>query len=95
TQLERLMEKNYYLNKSGKDGFRSYIQAYASHSLKQIFDVNALDLAKVARAYGFTVPPQVNLLVGASGKTDRKKNPAHKKTIIYRKKGDESAQWSR
>ena len=83
TQLERLMTKNYYLNKSGKDGFRSYLQAYASHSLKQIFDVGTLDLAKVALAYGFTVPPTgnlptfnklVNLLIGASMKThDRKK----------------------
>lgn len=86
TQLEKLMEKNYYLNKSGKDGFRSYLQAYASHSLKQIFDVSSLDLAKVAKAYGFTVPPTgnpllivVNLLIGASMKThDRKKFKASK-----------------
>ncbi|KNC98509.1 ATP-dependent RNA helicase HAS1 [Spizellomyces punctatus DAOM BR117] len=72
SQLERLVEKNYYLNRSAKDGYRSYLQAYASHSLKKIFDVNALDLQKVARAYGFTVPPSVNLVIGASGKTDRK-----------------------
>ncbi|KAJ3033223.1 ATP-dependent RNA helicase [Rhizophlyctis rosea] len=72
SQLERLVEKNYYLNRSAKDGYRSYLQAYASHSLKKIFDVNSLDLQKVARAYGFTVPPSVNLLIGASGKTDRK-----------------------
>ncbi|KAI8921040.1 P-loop containing nucleoside triphosphate hydrolase protein [Powellomyces hirtus] len=72
SQLERLVEKNYYLNRSAKDGYRSYLQAYASHSLKKIFDVNVLDLQKVARAYGFTVPPSVNLIIGASGKTDRK-----------------------
>ncbi|KAJ3281103.1 ATP-dependent RNA helicase [Borealophlyctis nickersoniae] len=71
SQLERLVEKNYYLNRSAKDGYRSYLQAYASHSLKKIFDVNALDLQKVARAYGFTVPPSVNLIIGASQKTDR------------------------
>lgn len=28
SQLERLIEKNYYLNKSSKDGYRSYLQAY-------------------------------------------------------------------
>ncbi|KAJ3137606.1 ATP-dependent RNA helicase [Geranomyces variabilis] len=72
SQLERLVEKNYYLNRSAKDGYRSYLQAYASHSLKKIFDVNVLDLQKVARAYGFTVPPSVNLVIGASGKGDRK-----------------------
>ncbi|KAJ3016698.1 ATP-dependent RNA helicase [Thoreauomyces humboldtii] len=72
SQLERLVEKNYYLNRSAKDGYRSYLQAYASHSLKKIFDVGVLDLQKVARAYGFTVPPSVNLVMGASGKGDRK-----------------------
>ncbi|KXS17950.1 DEAD-domain-containing protein [Gonapodya prolifera JEL478] len=72
-QLEKLVEKNYYLNRSAKDGFRSYIQAYASHSLKKIFDVNELDLVKVAKAYGFTVPPKVNITIGASGRVDRKK----------------------
>jgi ATP-dependent RNA helicase DDX18/HAS1 len=73
SQLEKLIEKNYYLNRSAKDGYRSYLQSYASHSLKVIFDVNALDLQKVGRAFGFTVPPQVNLLIGSSLKADRKK----------------------
>ncbi len=30
-------------------------------SLIQIFDVNSLDLQRVAKAFGFTVPPNVNL----------------------------------
>ncbi|KAJ3990452.1 DEAD-domain-containing protein [Lentinula detonsa] len=64
TQLEKLLAKNYYLHQSAKDGFRSYLQAYASYSLKKIFDVNALDLAKVGRAFGFAVPPRVNLNLG-------------------------------
>lgn len=34
SQLEKLVEKNYYLHKSAKDGYRSYMQAYASHSHK-------------------------------------------------------------
>ena len=46
------------------DGYRSYLQAYASYSLKKIFDVNALDLAKVGKAFGFAVPPRVNVTVG-------------------------------
>ncbi|KAJ4494266.1 P-loop containing nucleoside triphosphate hydrolase protein [Lentinula lateritia] len=64
TQLEKLLSKNYYLHQSAKDGFRSYLQAYASYSLKKIFDVNALDLAKVGKAFGFAVPPRVNLNLG-------------------------------
>ena len=71
-QLEKLIEKNYYLNRSARDGFKSYIQSYASHSLKQIFDVGALDLQKVGTSFGFTVPPQVNIQVGSSLKSRKK-----------------------
>lgn len=66
-QLEKLVEKNYYLNRSAKDAYRSYILAYASHSLKHIFAVASLDLAAVARGFGFATPPRVNLNVSATG----------------------------
>jgi ATP-dependent RNA helicase DDX18/HAS1 len=64
-QLESLISKNHYLNTSARDGYRSYLQAYASYSLKKIFDVNQLDLAKVGKAFGFAVPPKVNISVGS------------------------------
>ncbi len=64
-QLEKLIAKNYLLHQSAREGYRSYLQAYGSYSLKRIFDVHALDLAKVARAFGFPVPPKVNLSIGA------------------------------
>lgn len=73
-QLEKLITKNYYLHQSAKDGFRSYIQAYASYSLKRIFNVHDLDLAKVAKAYGFSVPPAVNIPIGTSSKGAKRKN---------------------
>ncbi|KAG8737533.1 ATP-dependent RNA helicase [Ceratobasidium sp. 414] len=60
-QLEKLLQKNYYLHRSALDGYRSYLQSYASYSLKKIFDVNKLDLAKVGKAFGFAVPPRVNI----------------------------------
>lgn len=66
-QLEKLIQKNYYLHRSAQDGYRSYLQAYASYSLKSIFDVNKLDLVKVGKAFGFTVPPRVNISVGSAG----------------------------
>ncbi|KAJ1950360.1 ATP-dependent RNA helicase [Linderina macrospora] len=72
-QLEKLIQKNYYLNKSARDGYRSYLQAYASYQLKNIFNVNELDLPKVGRAFGFTVPPNVNISIGESRKTDKRK----------------------
>ena len=46
SQLEKLIGQNYYLNQSAKDGYRSFLQAYASHSLRSIFDVHKLDLVK-------------------------------------------------
>ena len=73
SQLEKLIGQNYYLNKSAKDGYRSYLQAYASHSLRSIFDVHKLDLNKVARGFGFTVPPRVDITLGASMSRDKKK----------------------
>jgi ATP-dependent RNA helicase DDX18/HAS1 len=99
SQLVRLLEKNYYLHQSAKDGYRSYLQSYASHSLKHIFDVQALDLQKVGESFGFSVPPSVNILIGASGKT-KKKNAGYQKSNnkeFFRKKptGGDSRQWTR
>ncbi|KAL1707649.1 P-loop containing nucleoside triphosphate hydrolase protein [Schizophyllum commune] len=77
SQLEKLLQKNYFLHQSAKDGYRSYLQAYASYSLKKIFDVNALDLAKVGKAFGFTVPPRVNVNIGeGKGNATKKRKRA-------------------
>ncbi|EJT46378.1 hypothetical protein A1Q2_01683 [Trichosporon asahii var. asahii CBS 8904] len=99
-QLESLISKNHYLNTSARDGFRSYLQAYASYSLKKIFDVNKLDLAKVAKAFGFSVPPKVNISVGSvkakksadDSDDDEPPSKAHKgdgeiKKAYYRNRG--------
>ena len=64
SQLEKLLANNYYLHRSAVDGFRSYLQSYASYSLKKIYDINSLDLAKVGKAFGFAVPPRVNINMG-------------------------------
>lgn len=72
SQLEKLIGKNYYLNSSAKDGFRSYLHAYASHSLRSVFDINKLDLAKVAKSFGFATPPRVDIQLGASMSKDKK-----------------------
>ncbi|CCD24020.1 ATP-dependent RNA helicase HAS1 NDAI_0C03600 [Naumovozyma dairenensis CBS 421] len=79
SQLEKLIKSNYYLHQTAKDGYRSYLQAYASHSLKTVYQIDKLDLAKVAKSYGFSIPPKVNITIGASGKTD-KTNTKRRKT---------------
>nr|CAD7424127.1 unnamed protein product [Timema monikensis] len=62
-QLEKLISKNYFLNMSAKSAYKSYVRAYDSHHLKQIFDVETLDLAKVAISFGFKIPPSVDLSI--------------------------------
>lgn len=41
---EKLVEKNYYLHQSARDAYRSYLLAYNSHAMKDIFNVHRLDL---------------------------------------------------
>lgn len=67
-QLEKLVEKNYYLHQSARDAFRSYILAYNSHSMKDAFNVHRLDLQKVASSFGFSVPPKVDLPLESSAR---------------------------
>lgn len=73
-QYEKLVERNYFLNTSAREAYRSYIQAYASHSRKDIFNVHQLDLQKVSKAFGLAIPPRVNLSVKLGGKNSRKRN---------------------
>ncbi|XP_060909970.1 ATP-dependent RNA helicase DDX18 isoform X2 [Labrus mixtus] len=65
-QMDKLIEKNYYLHKSAQEAYKSYVRAYDSHSLKQIYSVNTLNLPMVAQSFGFKVPPYVDLNVHSS-----------------------------
>ncbi|XP_039300027.1 probable ATP-dependent RNA helicase pitchoune [Nilaparvata lugens] len=67
-QLEKLVSTNYYLNMSAKEAFKAYVRAYDSHHLKTIFDIDTLDLTKVAKSFGFNVPPAIDLKVNASSR---------------------------
>lgn len=59
SQLEKLVNNNYYLHTSARDAYRSYVLAYNSHRLKNIFNVHLLDLKAVAKSLGFSNPPLV------------------------------------
>lgn len=67
-QLEELISENYYLNRTAKDAYRSYLLSYASHAHKDIFNIHALDLTAAAKAFGFRIAPRVNLNIKTSGK---------------------------
>lgn len=60
-QIEKLITRNYFLNLSAKEAYKAYVRAYDSHSLKNIFDINKLDLVAVAKSFGFENPPFVDL----------------------------------
>jgi ATP-dependent RNA helicase DDX18/HAS1 len=79
SQLQSLIEKNYYLNKAGRDAYRSYLLAYASHSQRDIFNVHELDLQAVGIAFGFTSPPRIDLAFSARGNKRNAKQVANKK----------------
>jgi ATP-dependent RNA helicase DDX18/HAS1 len=58
SQLEKLVEKNYYLHQSARDAYRAYILAYNSHTLKDVYNVHELNLGAVAMSFGFHRPSQ-------------------------------------
>lgn len=71
-QLEKLIEKNYYLYRSAHDAYKSYLQSYAAHSLKDIYSVHNLDLVGVGKGFGFAVPPKIHLPVANAPKPSPK-----------------------
>ncbi|PYI12278.1 DEAD-domain-containing protein [Aspergillus sclerotiicarbonarius CBS 121057] len=87
SQLEKLIGQNYYLNKSAKEGYRAYLQAYASHSLRSVFDVHKLDLVKIAKGFGFSTPPRIDIQLGASLSRDKKQQQQGRRTYGSQPKG--------
>ena len=74
-QFEKLVQNNYFLSQDAKEAFKSYINAYISHSMKDVFKVNSIDLDKAAVAFGLAHPPHINLNVSFK----RKKLKVHKR----------------
>jgi len=106
-QLEKLIGKNYFLNLSAKEAYKAYVRAYESHSLKNIYDVQNLDLKSVGQSFGFVVPPHIDIGVAPNRKARPRNQDKAKgrdggggkfKTKIYRQpnsKGKMNAKFSR
>ncbi|CAM0876950.1 unnamed protein product [Alopecurus aequalis] len=71
--LEKIVFENNILKQSAKEAYKSYILAYNSHSMKDIFDVHALDLKGVAASFCLSDPPRLNLNLASSASKHRKK----------------------
>uniref|UniRef100_UPI00358E2BF0 ATP-dependent RNA helicase DDX18-like n=2 Tax=Myxine glutinosa TaxID=7769 RepID=UPI00358E2BF0 len=87
SQLEKLIEKNYYLHRSGQDAYKAYIRAYSSHSLKEIYNVRTIDLKKAAISFGFKTPPYVDLNIHSRGKWLQKRGSSSGGGFGYQKVG--------
>jgi ATP-dependent RNA helicase DDX18/HAS1 len=90
------MEKNYFLHQSAKEAYKGYVRAYASHGMKTVYDVNTLDLPKVAASFGFKAAPYVDIGVGHSRTMGQKRKSSGfqsdknaKKAKIYKFKSDD------
>ncbi|MED6196971.1 hypothetical protein PIB30_052276 [Stylosanthes scabra] len=66
SHLEDLVANNFFLNKMAKDAYRSYLLAYNSHSMKDIFNVHRLDMKDVAASFCLSNPPNVTLNLNSS-----------------------------
>jgi len=97
-KLQTLIETNYYLHKSARDAYRSYMLAYHSHSMKNIFDVTKLDVIKVAQSFGLQAPPTVNFSICESKRSkDRGRQFASddtKRRRMQMEKGKDDRQWT-
>ena len=85
-QFEKLVSSNYFLNGLAREAFKSYLHAYESHSLKDVFDVNKIDLVSAAKSFGLDVPPKVHINVtqGRTEKRDRVREPIGRKSGKFR-----------
>uniref|UniRef100_A0A175YEV0 ATP-dependent RNA helicase n=1 Tax=Daucus carota subsp. sativus TaxID=79200 RepID=A0A175YEV0_DAUCS len=96
SHLEKLVSKNYYLNKSAKEAYRSYVLAYNSHSSKDIFNVHRLDLQDQGVSKFIicldNTPPVLNLLAGVAASfcfDNPPKTVVHPNSGIQNEKMDE------
>lgn len=55
--LERLVQTNDHLRPLSRLAFKAYVRAYRSHQLKEIFNIETLDMVSAAKAFGLNVPP--------------------------------------
>jgi len=68
SQLEKLVSTIYYLHQSARDAYNGYLRSYATHSLKDVYNVNNLDLQKVSKSLGLDVTPRIDLRVSTNSK---------------------------
>ncbi|KPA80114.1 putative DEAD box RNA helicase [Leptomonas pyrrhocoris] len=74
SQLEQLVSSNYYLRTSARQAYEGYLLSYSSCQLKNVFNVQNLDLAAVARGFALSEPPPIKMDLSQSAAHMSKKS---------------------
>ena len=74
SQFQNLVQNNYFLNQGARSAYKSFLYSYLSHSLKDVFDVQKLDLIEVGKSFGLVAPPKVDLTMSFKRKRYRQRN---------------------
>ncbi|KJP85732.1 hypothetical protein AK88_04654 [Plasmodium fragile] len=61
SHIESIVTKNFHLHKMAREAFKSYLNGYITYALKDVFDVNNLNLLQTAKNFGLEAPPKVDL----------------------------------
>lgn len=62
-QLEELITENGVMRLLARKAFLSFLRCYKSHPLKNIFDINTLDVNLAAKAFGFLETPHIDFCI--------------------------------
>lgn len=58
-KLREFVEQSYDLNRAGFYAYGAYINYFRANLLKKIFRTDQINVAQLARGFGFTTPPRV------------------------------------
>lgn len=72
-QFEELVGGNYYLRKSAKEAYEGYLLSYSASQLKNVYNVQQLDLAQICHSFGLSEPPEIKINLSQSAANEGKK----------------------
>ncbi|CRG93887.1 ATP-dependent RNA helicase HAS1, putative [Plasmodium gallinaceum] len=61
SHIQSIVTKNFHLHKMAREAFKAYLNSYITYALKDVFDVNNLNLLLASKNFGLEVPPKVDL----------------------------------
>ncbi|CRH00827.1 ATP-dependent RNA helicase HAS1, putative [Plasmodium relictum] len=61
SHIQSIVTKNFHLHKMAREAFKAYLNSYITYALKDVFDVNNLNLLLTSKNFGLEVPPKVDL----------------------------------